>query len=255
MDLAAFDTIFQDQRFKPDAVKIYPTLVIPNTKLHNQWKNGEYHPYSQEETIELISTIKKHVPRWVRIQRIQRDIPSNHIAAGIKKGDLRNLIQKKMKQDGTHCQCIRCREIGHVQYKSRNDLEINNVNLLVSRYPASEGEELFLSIEDESQDVLIGSLRLRCPSQHAHRPEVKLQKTMLVRELHVYGPLVQVGSKAEKNEWQHKGWGEQLMNEAERISKETFDADAISVLAGIGTRNYYKRFGYERSGPYMTKNI
>jgi elongator complex protein 3 len=254
-DLAAFETIFQDQRFKPDAVKIYPTLVIPNTKLHMQWKNGEYHPYSQEETIELISTIKEHVPRWVRIQRIQRDIPSNQIAAGIKKGDLRNLIQKKMKQDGTHCQCIRCREIGHVQYKSRNALEINDVNLLVSRYPASEGEELFLSIEDESQDVLIGSLRLRCPSQHAHRPEIIHQKTMLVRELHVYGPMVQVGSKAEKNEWQHKGWGEQLMNEAERISKETFDADAISVLAGIGTRNYYKRFGYERSGPYMTKNI
>jgi len=254
-DLKAFETIFNDDRFKPDAIKIYPTLVMPGTKLHQMWKQGEYEPYSFDKIVELVAEIKKRVPRWVRIQRIQRDIPSNMIAEGVKRGDLRLLVQKKMKSEGVHCQCIRCREVGHVQYKSKLEPNQNDVKLVVDRYKASEGEEIFLSFEDVKQDVLIGLLRLRCPSEKAHRPEAKDERSMLLRELHVYGPLVQVGSNAEKNEWQHRGWGERLMHEAQKISKEKFDARKIIVLAGIGTRNYYRRFGYEREGPYMVKKI
>ena len=254
-DLDAFDTIFKNEQFKPDAVKIYPTLVIPGTKLYQQWKQGKYQSYSLEEIIELIAEIKKRVPPWVRIQRIQRDIPSNLVVEGVKRGNLRNLVQARLKKDGERCRCIRCREVGHVQYKSKDPLEINDVTLVIDQYSASDGKELFISFEDTTQDILIGSLRLRYPSENAHRAEVKNTKTMLIRELHVYGPLVQVGSNAEKNDWQHKGWGKRLMNEAERISKEEFDAKAISVLSGIGTRNYYRRFGYERKGPYMIKKI
>jgi len=254
-DLKAFEMIFKDARFKPDAIKIYPTLIMPDTKLYQIWKRGEYEPYPLENIVELIAEIKKLVPRWTRIQRIQRDIPSNVIAEGVKRGDLRLLVQKKMKQDGASCQCIRCREVGHVQYKSKRESNPTDVKLRVGRYKASEGEELFLSFEDVEQDVLIGLLRLRNPSDKVYRPEAKTTRSMLVRELHVYGPMVQVGAKAEVNEWQHRGWGERLMQEAERISKEEFDARKIIVLAGIGTRNYYKRFGYAREGPYMVKNI
>jgi len=254
-DLKAFETIFQNERFKPDAIKIYPTLVMPGTKLYTMWKQGEYESYSFDKIVELIVEIKKRVPRWVRIQRIQRDIPSNMISEGVKRGDLRLLVQKQMNEEGVHCQCIRCREVGHVQYKSRRYHTISDVKLMVDRYWASDGEEVFLSFEDTKQDVLIGLLRLRSSSEKAHRPEAKNERSMLVRELHVYGPLVQVGSDAEKNEWQHRGWGERLMQEAEKISKEEFDARKIIVLAGIGTRNYYRRFGYEREGPYMVKKI
>jgi len=254
-DLNAFETIFQNENFKPDAIKIYPTLVIPNTQLYEQWKKGEYSPYSLEETIELISDIKKRVPPWVRIQRIQRDIPSNLISDGIKRGDLRLLVQEKMKQEGVRCRCIRCREVGHVQYRSNESICNEDVSFVVEKYHGSDGEDLFLSFEDRKQDILIGSLRLRLPSEKAHRPEVKEKRTMLVRELHVYGPLVQVGANAETNEWQHLGWGKRLMKEAESIAKQQYDAKAIGVLSGIGTRNYYKRIGYERRGPYMVKNL
>lgn len=254
-DLKAFETIFQDERFKPDAIKIYPTLIMPGTKLFQMWKQGEYEPYPLEKTVELISKIKKQVPRWVRIQRIQRDIPSNLIAEGVKRGDLRLLVQKQLKQEGARCQCIRCREVGHVQYKSKHELNPDDVKLVVDRYDASEGEEIFLSFEEVKHDALIGLLRLRRPSEKAHRPEAKTTKSMLVRELHVYGPMVQVGTEAKGNEWQHRGWGERLMQEAERISKDEFDAKKVIVLAGIGTRNYYRRFGYEREGPYMVKKI
>lgn len=254
-DLKAFQIIFNNSKFKPDAIKIYPTLVLPNTKLYHMWKNGDYKPYPQDKIIELLTEIKKIVPKWVRIQRIQRDIPANLIAAGVKRGDLRLLVNEQLIKKGLSCKCIRCREVGHVQYKSRLYPNVNDVKLIINKYKASEGDELFLSYEDTKNDVLIGLLRLRYPSEKAHRPETKIKKSMLVRELHIYGPMVQVGSKASGNQWQHRGWGERLMNEAERISKEDFDAHKIIVLAGIGTRNYYKRFGYEYDGPYMIKNI
>lgn len=245
-DLEAFKTIFNDERFKPDAIKIYPTLVMPNTKLHDLWKNNQYKPYSIEEIVKLITEIKKQVPKWIRIQRIQRDIPVNLIADGVKRGDLRVLVQRQLKKEGGKCNCIRCREVGHVQYKSNYDPNPENIKLLINKYAASNGEEIFLSFEDIKSNVLIGLLRLRHPSN---------SDSMLVRELHVFGKTVLVGENPEEDQWQHKGWGQRLMQEAERISLEKYDIHKISVLSGIGTRNYYRRFGYKKEGTYMVKNF
>jgi elongator complex protein 3 len=254
-DMNMFKIIFEDERFKPDALKIYPTLVMENTKLHKLWRNGEYRPYPLEQVVQLITEVKKTVPPWVRIQRIQRDIPSNLIADGVKRGDLRVLVQERLRQEGARCRCIRCREVGHVCYKLGVEPVLDDIELVVERYRASDGDELFLSFEDKKRDILIGLLRLREPSPFAHRPELKTERPMLVRELHVYGPLVKVGADAGPKEWQHRGWGERLLYEAERISREEFDARKVVVLAGIGTRNYYRRFGYEREGPYMVKGL
>lgn len=254
-DLEMFKTIFSDDRFKPDAIKIYPTLVMPGTKLHELWKQHKYAPYPFERLVDLITEVKELVPKWVRIQRIQRDIPADLIAEGVKRGNLRVLVQAKMKQKGSRCRCIRCREVGQVGYKLGLKPDPADIKLVAERYSASEGEELFLSFEDVRQDILIALLRLREPSAKAHRPEAKTKRSMLVRELHVYGPLVQVGGQPKLGEWQHRGWGEKLMREAERISCEEFDARQVIVLAGIGTRNYYRRFGYGREGPYMVKKL
>jgi elongator complex protein 3 len=256
-DLEAFKIIFEDERFKPDAIKIYPTLVMPGTKLHQMWERGEYKPYPFEKIVELISEVKKRVPKWVRIQRIQRDIPVNLIADGVKRGDLRVLVQERLRQEGARCHCIRCREVGHVERELGLKPDPEEVRLKVERYRASEGEELFLSFEDIERDILIGLLRLRLPSEKAHRLEAKAAWATLVRELHVYGPLVPVGGRAEAptSAWQHRGYGAKLLEEAERISREEFDARKVIVLAGIGTRNYYRRFGYEREGPYMIKEL
>jgi elongator complex protein 3 len=254
-DLEAFKIIFEDERFKPDALKIYPTLVMENTKLHELWRSGEYRPYPFEQVMQLIVEVKKLVPPWVRIQRIQRDIPSNLIVDGVKRGDLRVLVQERLRQESARCRCIRCREVGHVYYKLGLEPTPDDIKFVVEKYRASEGEELFLSFEDVKRNILIGLLRLREPSSAAHRPELKTARSMIVRELHVYGPLVKVGAGAGANEWQHRGWGERLMYEAERISREDFGAGKVVVLSGIGTRNYYRRFGYEREGPYMVKEL
>lgn len=253
-DIEMFETVFEDERFKPDAIKIYPTLVMSHTELCELWQRGEYTPYPLEQVVELIAKAKKRAPPWVRIQRIQRDIPANLIAAGVKRGDLRNLVQKRLREKGGRCRCIRCREVGHIAYKLGVTPNPDDIKLMVERYRASDSEEVFLSCEDIEQDILIGLLRLRYPSGRAHRPEIKEVRSTLVRELHVYGPLVPVGAEP-KEGWQHRGYGAKLLKEAERISKEEFDAQRIIVLSGIGMRNYYRRFGYELEGPYMVKGL
>jgi len=217
-DLQMFRMVFEDECFRPDAIKIYPTLVMPGTKLHQMWVSGEYRPYSFDELVRLIAEVKKMVPPWVRIQRVQRDIPLNLVAHGPRRGDLRAVVQEKLERNGERCRCIRCREVGYISYAKGIAPSQKDIQSVVRRYSASEGDEVFLSFEDVKQDILIGLLRLRVPSAKAHRPEVTA-RTTLVRELHVFGPLIKVGDKP-SGAWQHKGYGKMLVEEAERISRE-----------------------------------
>ena len=217
------------------------------------WQRGEYTPYTSEEAVDLITEVKKILPKWVRTMRIQRDIPSPLIEAGVKKSNLGELVYNKLAEQGVNCKCIRCREVGH---RAAEGVTTNfeDIKLLREEYDAGEGREVFLSFEDVKSDVLIGFLRLRMPSKKAHRKEVDC-KTALLRELHVYGPMAKIGDKKQVDIWQHMGYGEQLLAEAEKIASEEYDKNKLLVISGIGARNYYKKFGYNREGPYMSKRI
>ncbi len=243
-DYKAFKEIFENPNFRPDMLKIYPTLVVKGTELYDMWKRGEYEPYTLDEMIELLIKVISIVPPWIRIQRIQRDIPAKFIEAGVKKGDLRAIVLKEMEKRGLRCPDIRCREVGR---KGGKNFEIERRD-----YNASLGKEVFLSFEDKDEDSIAAFLRLRLPSEHAHRAEMR--HAAIVREVKVFGKEVPVGEK-EKEAWQHHGFGRELMSEAERIAKEEWKVKRIVVISGIGVRNYYRKLGYERLGPYMAKKI
>jgi len=251
-DLEAFREIFTNPVFKPDMIKIYPCLVLKGTKAYRWYREGKYQPYTNEMAANLIVEIKKIIPLWIRIMRVQRDIPAPLIVAGVKRSNLRQIVQQKLKEQGLRCRCIRCREVGHRMLKDKVEPNREKIEVLSTRYAASEGEEIFISAEDPESDVLIGYLRLRFPSEKAHRPEIKATVCSIVRELHVYGPLVPVGKHLAKA-WQHKGYGSILLSEAERVSKEDCNVRKILVMSALGTKQYYKRFGYEYDGPYMSK--
>jgi len=247
-DLESCRRVFEEEGFRPDAVKLYPTLVMPGTELHERWRRGEYLPYPLEELVDLLARIKSLVPPWVRIQRVQRDIPVNLPSAGPERGDLRALVQERMASLGLRCRCIRCREVG----RFRGKLDEGELVLVLREYRASGGEELFLSWEDPERDVLVALLRLRLPSPRAHRPE--LEGAAVVREFHVYGPLVPVGERPPEGAWQHRGLGRALLEEAERLAEER-GRERVAVLSGIGVREYYRRLGYRREGPYMCREV
>jgi len=253
-DLEAFEEIFTNPDFKPDMIKIYPCLVLKDTKAYKWYCQGAYRPYANEEAANLVVEIKKIVPSWVRIMRVQRDIPAPLIVAGVNRSNLRQLVRQKLMEQGVRCRCVRCREVGHRAMMDKVRPDLDEVEIVSTRYVASEGEEVFISAEDVENDVLVGYLRLRVPSEKAHRAEVKAEACAVVRELHVYGELVPVGKRL-AGAWQHRGFGGVLLGEAERVSREEFGLGRVLVLSGLGVREYYRRFGYERDGVYMGKRL
>ena len=253
-DLAAFNRVFTDPAFKPDMVKIYPCLVIAGTKAYDWYRNGAYKPYTTEESATLISEVKKTLPPWVRVMRVQRDIPAGLIVAGVDKSNLRQLAQQKLAEQNEHCNCIRCREVGHRKASDNITPDMDKIQISPICYPASEGTEIFISAEDSENNVLIGYLRLRVPSEKAYRPEITETPSAIVRELHIYGPLVPVGKHSSKA-WQHKGYGAILLSEAERIARDDYNLEKLLVISALGTKQYYMRFGYSRDGVYVSKML
>ena len=256
-DLNVFKHLFTNPDYRPDMLKIYPCLVLKGTELYNWWKEGKYTPYNTEKLIELIASAKKILPPYVRIQRIMRDIPAPLIEAGCNKSNLRQLVQEKLKKEDARCNCIRCREYGIAKHKQIFDETLfEDVKLKRFDYEASKGNEVFLSYEHESENLLFGYLRLRKPSIFAHRSELNNQNTMIVREVRVVGELVPTDIKPKRyTQIQHRGFGSRLIENAEKIAKEDFDAKKLSVISGIGARDWFYDLGYTLDGPYVSKSL
>lgn len=245
-DLKAFEEIFDNQGFKPDFLKIYPCLVLKNSELFKLWKEKKYKPYSTKELIKLLRSIKKKVPLYVRIQRLVRDVPSPDIISGNKATNLRQILKNL---DEAKCRCIRCREV-----KENN---IKKAKLWRTDYSASRGKEIFLSFEDKNQEHLSALLRLRIPSQYfsgeSHFIKT-LENSAIIREVHTYGPEVEVG-KYSKKVSQHKGLGKRLISEAEKIAKKEFGVRKMAIISGVGARDYYRKLGYNLEDGYMVKKL
>ncbi|MDN5845143.1 MAG: tRNA uridine(34) 5-carboxymethylaminomethyl modification radical SAM/GNAT enzyme Elp3 [Candidatus Nitrosocosmicus sp.] len=312
-DLNDSKNLFEDERLKPDMLKIYPTLVVRNTGLYKLYQEQKYKSYSTNELVELLVEIKKIIPPWVRIMRIQREIEAPDIISGPKIGNIRQLVLKELKRQGIKCNCIRCREIG--LYENKIEFSDDDVLLFRTEYNASRGREIFLTFELKDRTLLLGFLRLRIMSDPLRKELqtktdfktgssdsiisdslVKSLTSAIVREIHVYGTVAKVGEQVSKKQqpsstktksvikvrngdtsndsiqsmfnfpaiagslvpkiqvkYQHKGLGRRLLAEAERICKEEYGLKKISVISAVGTRDYYRKFGYTNNGPYVTK--
>jgi elongator complex protein 3 len=253
-DVAMFRRLFDEPEFRPDMLKIYPTLVIAGTELHDMWQRGEFTPYDTAVAAEVIAECKRYVPDYVRIMRVDRDIPTHQIAGGVKNLNLREYVAAKCIEKEIKCRCIRCRQAGISELKFGKKVDEGAVELKRLDYEASKGMEVFLSYEDVTNDLLVGFLRLRLPNaDNVFRNEID-STTAGVRELRVYGEHVAVGEKLIGAE-QHHGYGKRLLLEAERIAKEEWDCGKVLVTSGVGVREYYYKRGYAREGAYVAKPL
>ncbi|XP_034017896.1 elongator complex protein 3 [Thalassophryne amazonica] len=250
-DIEQFIEFFENPAFRPDGLKLYPTLVIRGTGLYELWKTSRYKSYTPSSLVDLVARILALVPPWTRVYRVQRDIPMPLVSSGVEHGNLRELALARMKDMGTECRDVRTREVGIQEIHHK--VQPYQVELVRRDYVANGGWETFLSYEDPEQDILIGLLRLRRCSPQSFRPELK-GGVSIVRELHVYGSVVPVSSR-DPSKFQHQGFGMMLMEEAERIAREEHGSNNLAVISGVGTRNYYRKLGYELEGPYMAKNL
>lgn len=244
-DLKMFEKIYTDGDYMPDMVKIYPCVVNEFADLNKLYQQKKYRPYTQSQLVELIKKIKKITPPWVRITRLIRDIPAESIIAGNKITNLRQLITEQAKQEGWTCQCIRCREAGHQPRQTENSV------LKKISYPANGGNEYFLSFESPDSQVLYAFLRLRLPEMAKKHFLPELAGAALIREVHTYGQLAELGVSGEV---QHLGLGKKLLAEAERLAHQQ-GYKKIAVISGLGVRPYYQKAGYRLTGTYMLKNL
>ena len=251
-DLKMMKEIFINPDYRPDMIKIYPCTVVKNSELYTWFKKGKYKPYSDKKLLETLITLKTFVPRYVRISRLIRDIPSHHIEAGNKMTNLRQVIQMEMEKRGLKCNCLRCREIGHNQQldnqKSKTlstGRQVKNIKLFIDKYEANGGMEYFLSFEDKKRNVVFAFCRLRIDKKGLF--------PAFIRELHTYGQSLQINAKNKKDS-QHKGFGKQLVAEAEKICKNNH-IGALAVISGVGVKEYYKKLGFKDNQTYLVKKI
>jgi elongator complex protein 3 len=245
-DLELSSRLFSDADFRPDGIKIYPTLVVQDTELEKWYRQGRYQPYPDDEMADLVADIKSLIPKYVRIPRVMRDMPPQFIVAGCKDLALRSAVKKRMEEMGVECRCTRCREYGH---RLRDGWKTGEPRLNRFDYEASGGKEIFLSLEDE-KETLFGLLRLRVGGLAVGNGNLAM-----VRELHVFGSEVPLGERNNAAA-QHRGLGRELLEEAGRIAREEFKMRRIAVISGVGAREYFRsEFGYSLDGHYMVKEL
>jgi len=246
IDVKMLNDSLYDPRLQVDQYKIYPTAIVPWTKIKKWHEEGSYIPYDDLKLFVLIKDFKQKVQKWKRLNRIIRDIPSTYISGGYshKFVNMRQLLQNDMKKNNWSCKCIRCREVGN------NIVNPDDIRLTMEEYDGSDGKEYFISYETDN--YLIGFIRLRLSKNNENRLEI-LKDMALIRELHVYSNLNNVGNNIEES-MQHKGYGKKLVFEAERIALEN-GYKKIAIISGTGVRNYYKKIGYQLKDTYMIKNL
>jgi len=234
----------------PDEIKIYPTQLIENSELFTIWQQGDYTPYTTEELIQLIADLKLTIPRYCRVNRVIRDIPSNLIAAGNKRSSLRMDVRQELDRRGEHCQCVRCREVRGEQ------IDPSSLIFHDLAYETPASQEHFLSF-DTPGDKLAGYLRLSIPDLTKNK-EVRqnmpdLEKAAIIREVHVFGQALPVGG-GEAGAAQHSGLGTRLIQAAEKIARDR-GFGRLVVIAAVGTRRYYEKRGFTRGTHYFWKEL
>lgn len=269
-DLIWFREVFENPDMRPDFIKIYPCVVLETAELKTWWDEGKYEPYDDKILIRLLTQFQTLVPEWCRIMRLMRDIPLQNIVDGAKFSNLRQIIEsqpEKLKEivgeeffnehelekiENRKFRDIRAREIGFTNLQNHTEKDFTPI-LKRRDYTASDGEEVFLSFETQDETNIFALLRLRKPSGTKEFSEFNdvLQNAGLIREVHSYGKEISVGEA--EGLGQHRGLGRKLIEEAEKIVKEEWNLKQMTIIAGVGTREYYRKFGYEEKDTYMVK--
>lgn len=247
-DIEDFGRLWNDPAIRPDELKLYPCMLLPNAELHDYWLRDEYTPYTEEEVVEVLAACKAQVPRYVRLNRVVRDFPTTNVVAGNKKANLRQVAQERLREEGRPCRCIRCREI------RRDAIHFEELELRDLTYGTDATTEHFLSYETAAgfphEDRLAGFLRLSLPDPAMPHPLPELTGHAMIREVHVYGPALNLGDDS-RSEAQHIGLGTRLIERAKEIARAG-GYRRIAVISAIGTREYYARLGFALDGLYMS---
>jgi elongator complex protein 3 len=243
-DAADFVRIFDDPDFRPDELKLYPTSLIETAELMERYRDGTWVPYDDEALVGLLERCMVRVPRYCRLTRVIRDIPSHDIVVGNKTSNLREVAEARLRAKGATQVDIRSREIrGRPVQGELTDRE--------TRYDAAVSEEVFLEAVTE-EDRIVGFLRLSLPKATEAAVD-ELQGAAIIREVHVYGAALGIGERSQRAA-QHAGLGRRFVERACVIAAAEGFA-RVAVISAIGTRGYYRSLGFTDGQLYQLREV
>jgi elongator complex protein 3 len=294
MDVEMFKHLYDGKSHHPDMMKIYPCMVLRGSLLY-KWvtqRKIEYEAYDDETLTRVLADCESFVPAYTRLIRVIRDIPADYIIIGSKKSNLREEVDKFQKARGTKQVDIRAREIRDAEIDpsdftlTETWYETEHGQECFLQFENKEQNKLagflrlrlpfFEKIKDDlggiNQEIKLGKDSLTVNNwgldkwykeseeyakEHLNIIDETLKGSALVRELHVYGTMKRVGE--EGNQSQHTGMGKRLLASAEEISKGdnkfNLKYNKLSIISGVGVREYYRKRGYVLEGSYMTKEL
>ncbi|MDH5670922.1 MAG: tRNA uridine(34) 5-carboxymethylaminomethyl modification radical SAM/GNAT enzyme Elp3 [Myxococcales bacterium] len=243
-DLADIARLFDDPDFRPDELKVYPCSLIDGTVLMEQYRAGRYQPYDYPQLLRVLEAALERTPRYCRLTRVVRDISAGDIVAGNRRSNFRELAERSLRARGASPVDIRAREIGSRSF------DPETVRLRSTAYATSSGREFFIELES-AEGWLLGFVRLSLPAAPSFIEE--LGDSAIIRELHVYGAALELGSRR-KGPAQHLGFGTRLLDEAAECARQA-GFEHLAVISAVGTRAYYRSRGFTDGEFYQHRKL
>ena len=274
-DKLDYKKLFFDENFRPDELKIYPCSLIRSAELMQYYKNGLWKPFQYEELLDVLCYCLLNTPQYCRLTRVIRDIPSQDIIEGNKLSNFRQIAEQKLEKAGQKSIDIRAREIKNSIFDP-SKLVLDEVF-----YKTSTSSEIFLQyvVDDVgagsdkasvntasvntasnerggSSNKIVAFLRLSLPTEKTFIKE--LENSAIIREIHVYGTVVDVGrtriSKTKNEKAQHLGLGKKLIKRAIDIARAK-NFENLAVISAVGTREYYRKRGFQDGELYQIMEL
>ncbi|MEM9950738.1 MAG: tRNA uridine(34) 5-carboxymethylaminomethyl modification radical SAM/GNAT enzyme Elp3 [Chloroflexota bacterium] len=246
LDIADYRKMFEDPDFRPDELKVYPCSLIESAELMQYYQRGDWSPYTHDELLDVLVSTFKDTPEYCRLTRVIRDIPSTDIVEGNQLTNFRQIVSQELEKRGEQSRDIRAREIRYQQV-GRDDLYLDEL-----WYNSSVGDEVFLQFITKDRQIA-GFLRLLLPYSEQEAIHLELDKSAVIREIHVYGQSLGIGDD-KSGMAQHSGLGKQLIERALDLSQER-DYDRVAVISAIGTREYYRKRGFDDGQLYQSYRL
>jgi elongator complex protein 3 len=246
LDIADYARMFSEPDFHPDELKIYPCSLIESAELMQRYQDGSWQPYTHAELLKVLVGAFERTPEYCRLTRVIRDIPSTDIVVGNQLTNFRQIVEDELRQQGTRSGDIRQREIG------QQEVATAALHLDTVQYTTSVSDEIFLQYITAERHIA-GFLRLSLPKPDLAPLHPDLNGAAMIREVHVYGQALGIGASAE-GKAQHLGLGKQLIEHAVALARER-GFRYLAVISAIGTREYYRKRGFEDRVLYQVREL
>ena len=255
-DKQDFKTFVTDPGFLPDEIKLYPCALVSGTQLVQKYREGAWQPYAKDELVDVLVQDVLNTPPYVRISRMIRDISATDILVGNKHTNLRQMVELELAAEDI------ARRVQEIRFREINQQQVRAAELTLQdfAYTTAVSDEHFLQWVT-TDNKIAGFCRLSLPhwdkltsgACDVSADELLVQPGQaMIRELHVYGQALSLGSEGMSA--QHQGLGQKLLAKASSIAAEA-GYTSLNVISSIGTRAYYRAQGFTDAGLYQQKAL